>query len=137
MEYEVLLGGQRIGRAIVDRQGLYYAIACRCRLSGEVVYKVTVSCGEKSESLGILVPEGGAFVLTTRIPIKRLGEGELQFRAVPRHMEMQGQFIPVTPEEPFAYLSRLENAFMEIRSGRAGIVLPAMDQNANSSPTGQ
>ena len=75
--------------------------------------------------------------MTTRIPIKRLGEGELQFRAVPRHMEMQGQFIPVTPEEPFAYLSRLENAFMEIRSGKAGIVLPTMDQNDNSSPTGQ
>ena len=123
MEYPVLLGGQPIGKAEVGRQGLYYCIACRCRLSGEVVYKVTVSCGENTESLGILVPEGGAFVVTTRVPIKRLGEGELAFRAVPRHTELRGQFIPVSPEEPFAYLSRLENAFMAIRDGHSGIII--------------
>ena len=123
MEYEILLGGQGIGKAKVDRQGLYYAISCRCRLSGEVVYKVTVSCGENTESLGILVPEGGAFVLTTRIPIKRLGEGTLMFHAVPRHTQIQGRFMPVTPEEPFAYLSRLGNAFMEVRNGQVGVIL--------------
>ncbi len=121
MEYEVLLGGQPIGKAKVERQGLYYSISCRCRLSGEVVYKVTVSCGENTENLGILVPESGAFVLTTRIPVKRLGEGELAFQAVPRHTELRGKFVPISPETPFAYISRLENAFLEIRQGQLGI----------------
>jgi len=121
MEYGVLLGGQSIGKAKVERQGLYYSISCRCRLSGEVVYKLTVSCGENTENLGILVPEGGAFVLTTRIPAKRFGEGEFSFRAVPRHTELRGKFVPISPETPFAYLSRLENAFMEIRNGQPGV----------------
>ena len=121
MEYGITLGGQEIGKASLQRQGLYYAISCRCRLSGEVVYKVTVGCGEHTESLGILVPEGGAFVLNTRIPIKRLGEGELHFQAVPRHTELRGTFIPVSPESPFAYISRLENAFLEVRNGQPGI----------------
>lgn len=123
MEYDIMLGGQGIGKARVERQGLYYCISCRCRLSGEVVYKVTASCAEKEESLGILVPESGAFVLTTRVPIKRLGEGELTFHAVPRHTELRGKFVPISPEEPFAYLSRLENAFLEIRDGQSGITI--------------
>ena len=127
MEYEVFMGGQPIGKAVVERQGLYYSISCRCRLSGEVVCKVTVSCGENTESLGILVPEGGAFILTTRIPIKRLGEGELSFRAEPRHTELRGKFVPISPESPFAYISRLENAFLEIRQGQPGVLVQNTD----------
>ena len=123
MEYEILLGGQSIGKARVEQQGLYYAISCRCRLSGEVVWKVTVSCGDRSESLGILVPESGAFILSTRIPVKRLGEGTLMFHAAPRHTELRGRFVPISPEEPFAYLSRLENAYMEVRNGQIGVIL--------------
>lgn len=123
MEYTVFLGGQSIGKAMVERQGLYYCITCRCRLSGEVVYKVMASCGETTEDLGILVPESGAFVLTTRIPIKRLGEGELAFRAVPRHMELREKFVPISPESPFAYISRLENAFLEIQNGQISLAI--------------
>jgi len=123
MEYKILMGGQSIGKARVERQGLYYVVSCRCRLSGEVVCRVTVSCGDRSENLGILVPESGAFVLNTRIPIKRLGEGPLMFHAVPRHTELRGRFVPISPETPFAYLSRLENAFLEVRNGQSGITI--------------
>ena len=121
--YDVMLGTQPIGKAQVQQEGLYYKISCRCRLSGEVVYKVEVSSQTQTESLGVLVPESGAFVLSTRIPVKKLGQGELKFRAVPRHMQTGGQFVPISPEEPFAYLSRLENAYMQVRNGQTGIVL--------------
>ena len=71
----------------------------------------------------MLVPDGGDFVLKTKLPIKRLGEGELRFRIQPRHSELTGKFIPLSPEEPFAYLSRLEDAFLKIREGKMGILL--------------
>ena len=35
-----------------------------------------------------------------------------------------GKFVPVYPEEPFAYMSRLKGAFLEIRNGQMGINLP-------------
>lgn len=114
--YDIFLGTQSIGKAQVIKEGLYYRISCRCRLSGEVVYKVEASCGDKTEDLGVLVPQSGAFVLTARLPMKRLGEGQLQFKAVPRHAQLQGKFVPISADEPFAYLSRLENAFM-VRRG--------------------
>ncbi len=122
--YDVILGSESIGKAQVEKEGLYYRISCRCRLSGEVAYKVHALCGEKCEDLGLLVPQNGAFTLTTRLPIKRLGEGQLQFKAVPRHPKTEGKFVPISADEPFSYLSRLENAYMQIRDGRIGVVLP-------------
>lgn len=121
--YEVLLGGQPVGKARVERQGLYYGISCRCKLSGEVIQKLEVTCGDHTESLGVLVPDGVDFVLKTKLPVKRLGDGELRFRIQPRHSEITGKFIPLSPEEPFAYLAKLENAFLEIRDGKMGILL--------------
>lgn len=122
--YEILRGGEPVGQARVEKQGLYYRFSCRCDLSGEVIYRITVSCGEKCESLGVPVPEGGDFVLNTRIPVSKLGAGEPVFRAVPRHPESGGTFIPISPETPFPYLRRLGEAFLEVRNGQPGIVLP-------------
>ena len=121
--YPILLGGQSVGEALVCRQGLYVCFRCRCRLSGETVYRLTVVCGGCTENLGIPVPAGEWFCLDTRIPAKRLGEGEPVIRAVPKRAEMYGEFVPLSPEEPFAYLNRLKNAFLEERGGRLGVVL--------------
>ncbi len=123
-QFDILLGGKGIGQAVVTRQGLYYQFTCRCRISGEVMYKLEVSCGENTENLGLLVPDGDEFVLTARVPIKQLGQGKLSFRAVPRHGEIpKGKFVPVYPDEPFAYISQLKNAFLEKRDGQLGVVL--------------
>lgn len=123
MEFDILLAGQPAGKAAVRREGLYYIFDCRCHFTGEVMYRLTVSSGGHTENLGIPVPEGGAFVLRTRLPAKRLGEGKMELRAVPRHAELGEHFIPLSPEEPFRYLRRLENAFLQVRSNAVGVVL--------------
>ncbi len=94
------------------------------------MYRLTVRCGEKTENLGIPVPEGSWFVLRTRIPVKKLGEGEMQIRAEPKHTDLSGKFIPLSPEEPFRYLRRLQDAFLQVRDGQVGIVLT--DQTGKS-----
>ena len=122
--YEIMLGGESVGQAVVRRQGLYYRFSCRCDLSGEVIYRITVTCGGKSESLGIPVPKNGEFYLDTRLAASRLGEGEPKFAAVPRRPDLGGMFVPLSPEEPFRYLHRLENAFLARKDGQLGIVIP-------------
>ena len=37
-----------------------------------------------------------------------------------------GTFVPISPEEPFAYISRLKDAYFERRYGQAGVVIPDM-----------
>lgn len=136
MDYEILLGGRAIGRASVQRQGLYYLFDCRCSLSGESMFCISVTCGTNTENLGILVPEDGAFVLRTRLPVKRLGEELLRFEAVPKHTQRREEFIPLSPEEPFRYLQRLQNAYLQTRNGHFGVVLrePASDQALPDTP---
>jgi len=123
-KYEILMGGKSIGTVSVTRQGLYYCFACRCCFSGDVMYRLSVICDGQTHSLGIPVPEGEAFVLHTRLPVKRLGEGKPEFRALPKHRGVGGVFVPISPEEPFSYLSRLKDAFLEIRDGKMGLVIP-------------
>ena len=124
MEYEIMLGGQAVGKAAVERQGLYYTFSCRCSLQGEGMFCVTALCGENRENLGVLVPENGSFTLRTRVPVKRLGEGRLRFEVTPKHPQLRGKFVPLSPEEPFRYLQRLENAYLKIQNGQVGVVIP-------------
>lgn len=124
MEYDIRLGREVIGKANVTRQGLYYQFSCRCTLTSDVMHRITVSCGGHHENLGVLVPMGSVFGLDTRLAVKRLGAGTFRFQALPKHQKTTGQFIPIHPEEPFAYITRLQEAFLEIRDGQVGVMLP-------------
>lgn len=137
-DYDVFFGTRQSGRVQVRRQGLYYRFTCRCRLSGEVVCRLYVSCGGKRENLGVLVPMDGGFGLDTQIPVKRLGEGEPVFTLIPKHNSPSGRFVPIVPEEPFAYIERLKTSFLVRKYGQMGILIEdEPDQKAISSPTGQ
>lgn len=124
--YSVTFGQTQVGRVRVRRQGLYYQFICRCQLSGDVVCRLTVRCGGKQESLGILVPSQEGFGLDTKVSVKRIGEGEMEFYLMPSREHAVGTFVPLSPEEPFSYIARLKDAYFERRYGQAGVVLPDM-----------
>lgn len=122
--YEVYFGNRQAGKVQVLRQGLYYRFICRCQLSGDVVCRLVASCGDKRESLGVVVPMDGGFGLDTKVPAKHLGEGELKFTLLPKHEITQGMFVPIIPEEPFAYIERLKEGFLVRKEEQVGILLP-------------
>lgn len=130
MDYPVAYGNQTVGRVQVSRRGLYYHVACRCNISGQVMYRLQASCGDRQTSLGILVPMEQGFGLDSSFPVSRLGEGELRFQLVPRHDEMAERiYVPIRSEEPFAYLSRLQEAFLITRDGQQYAALPKGDED--------
>ena len=90
--YEIFLGGEPVGQAAVTRQGLYYHISCRLKLTGSVVYKLQAQIGDRLVPLGVPVPEGKYFFLRTKVSAKQL-----------------------------AYLHRLEQAFLTRQNGVPGI----------------
>ena len=122
--YVITQFGEAVGQATVRRQGLYWQFTCRCDLSGEMVCRVRVTCGGREADLGILVPEGGQFRLVTRVAASKLGSGTPEFICQPRRPELKGKFIPLRPEEPFAYLHRLEDAFLARQNGQIGLMIP-------------
>ena len=123
--YEVTFAGQPVGKVQVQRQGLYSRFVCRCRLSGDVICRLWVYCGDKSENLGVVVPGGDGFGLDKKLPVKHLGEGKLEFTLGPKH-EKRGTFVPIYPEEPFAYIERLKEGFLERKNGQMGVMFPDM-----------
>ena len=122
--YEIKQGNRVTGHVRVEKEGLYYRIRCRCQLTGEVMHRLSVRCGGKTENLGVCVPMDGAFGVDRKIPCKRLGEGVPEFSLVPKHEKMAGKFIAVYPEEPFSYIHRLEGAFLARQAEQLGIVIP-------------
>ena len=121
--YDILLGSKIVGKADITVSGLYYQFQCWCELSGDTMYHIRVVCGVKATSLGICVPMSGGFGINTRVPIKRIGEGSLSFYVVPRHMQVDGKFTPIKPDEPFEYLEKLKHARLEIRNGEYGVLI--------------
>jgi hypothetical protein len=119
--YEIFLGGEPVGQAAVTKQGLYYHISCRLKLTGSVVYKLQAQIGDRLVPLGVPVPEGSCFVLRRAISAKQLGQGQMRITAVPKHAPVGENFVPLSPETPFAYLHRLEQAFLTRQNGVPGI----------------
>ena len=121
--YEVLFGKRQCGKVQVLRQGLYYRFICRCRIHGDVLCRLRVSCGGRQEELGILVPTGDSFGLDKRIPAKCFGEGVPEFHLYAKVEEPEGTFVPIVPEEPFSYITKLKSAYLVRREGQAGILI--------------
>ena len=66
----VTQGADPVGNVQRRREGLYYAMDCRCSLDGEIMYDLVMQCGDVRLNLGILVPEGDAFTLRRKLPVK-------------------------------------------------------------------
>lgn len=121
--YQVQFGNRTVGTVNVQRQGLYYRFFCTCSLSGDVVCRLRVTCENSHLDLGILVPVKDGFGLDTRIPVKRLGIGDPKFSLVPKQAAISELFVPVYPEEPFAYIGKLKEAFLTRRGAQLGICI--------------
>lgn len=121
--YPIYHGPQQVGQAQITRRGLYYYFNCRLQLSGAVVFRLQIRCGDITENLGIPVPEGDIFILQKTLPASRFPREKPEFCVFPKHEPMNEFFVPLHPDEPFAYLSRLQDARLQRQGDRLGIVI--------------
>ena len=122
-KYDITLAEEPVGQAVVTREGLYYRFRCSCRLSGETICRLVAVCGGRQENLGIPVPEGDSYTLNCRMAVSRLGQGKLSIRVIPKHAPLGEMFVPISPEEPFGYISRLKKAHLARRGDLLGAVI--------------
>lgn len=122
--YEVCYGDAVCGKVQLLRQGLYFRVICRCRYPGNQVLRLYALRDRNREMIGVVIPEGDGYVLDKKIPAKRLGSGTVRFLLSSGMGVPQGTFVPICPEEPFAYIERLKDAFLASEQGRVGIRIP-------------
>lgn len=112
MEYVVSLDGHTAGKARVEKQGLFYCITCLCRFPSDELYNIHLSSNDAIADLGLCASNKE---LKTRIPVKRIGEGALNFRAVRRREDLQ--YYAVSENALFPYLSKLPQARLRQKKG--------------------
>ena len=122
-QYPITVAGKTWGTVQVEQKGLYLHIFCRCEISGDVMYQLLLRQQERVEDLGVLVPQGGSYVLQKRIPAKPWAQESMTFSLKPRHERMAGQFIPIRADAPVACLAQLTRAVMAQREGQVGLSL--------------
>ena len=122
--YSVMLNSKPAGKVSVRRQGLYYHFSCRCCLNSENIYRLVVCCADKEEKLGILVPSEKSFILNTQVPVKHIGESDMSFYLTSNQNLSSEIFVPIIPEEPFSYIKRLKESYLERRYGQLGVRIP-------------
>lgn len=124
MDYPVLFGSQEAGKVQILKEGLYCRVICRCQLTGKTVCRLMVQSGDHRENLGVVVPEGDGFGLSRRIPARRLQLENPEFLLVPSHPSKgEDPFYPICPEEPFAYIEKLKDAYLVRKNGQTGICI--------------
>ena len=121
--YDVFQDGKAVGTVEANREGLYIRFSCRCQPSDRDMIRLWMICGEQEIDLGLCVPMDGGFGTEKRIPAKQCGPGAPWFCLRHKDDTLRGKFIPLSPEEPFRYIHRLETAFLERRGLKVGIVL--------------
>ncbi len=120
--YPVILNSENAGMVQVEKQGLYYRFRCVCHFKHRGMYEIHVKSGTESKKLGLCVPEGGNFILNTRIPIKQIPPGGMYFIAARKDSE-EKNILPVCSEDPFLHLAELENAVYILQNNRPGIII--------------
>ena len=120
--YEIIHGDRCVGTMEVKPQGLYVGFSCRCDIRVPGFARVKARWQDRELDLGVLIPAGQRFSLDTKVAAKKCGTGIPEFR-IDTGEEKTGTFVPIYPEEPFAYIARLKDAFFERRYGQPGIVL--------------
>ena len=125
--YDIFVGTQIVGQAEVIKEGLYYRFSCKCTPPDEGVHKIIVSDGDNTKDLGICVPKGERFCLVSRVPIKYLPGKKLQFTL--EQKDKKEIAVPVSADEPFPNLDRLESAYLQESDEKAEIIInPVQDQ---------
>ena len=119
MIYDIIWRQEIVGRAFLERKGLYYKISCRdCVPDG---HRIEMCCAGKRVNLGICMPIDKEFGFSLHIPVKRAGEGPFEFYVV--LVDTNDRFIPIKSTAPFPQISQLKDAYLCSQGDEIGLML--------------
>jgi len=122
-EFEIAMDGKVVGKATVERQGLYCRFSCRCVFPDKGIHTIWVCWDGGSRKLGVCVPNGRDYCLNTSVPLKYIPDKRLTF-AVDYTEKKQDDFYAVDAERPFDPIDKLSRAQFDVRDGKPGLIIP-------------
>ena len=128
-----------VGKAQIQKEGMYYRICCTCNIAKPGIHRIVITDGETDVDLGICVPQGEKFTLTSRIPIKFIKGDNKTFhlvrqgehRVIPDEPEKKRE-VPVASDKPFSCLDELEKAYFKNEDGNPVVVIDSIQDQPDS-----
>ena len=117
--YQVELQDMPVGEVSVRKEGLYYHFTCTVRLRKNSRYRLLAISNEKEVDLGLCIPQGDAFGLSTKIPVKRFENGRYQFVLWNRSEKTA---ISLDEKSPFPDLRILPDCRFVRENGKAVLI---------------
>lgn len=133
MEYPIYYAGNRVGNAVLEKQGMFYKIRCHCDIQVDKLTKIQMNIEGDALDLGICLKCQNGIGLSTRINTKIL-EGKNPSFSVHTDDESEGILNPISENAPFAYLEYISQGKFIRKEEKTYILLPHASM---SKPTGQ
>ncbi len=122
--YPIFDKANEVGTAEIRENGLYLLISCRCKDLKRIT-KIRLITPKKEHMLGTCVLSEGSFVLKKQIPKKNISPGPYRFQVL---FEEKQRFIPISENEPLAYIQYLRESKFCCQDGIPGIIIELKDQ---------
>ena len=122
-EYQVTLLSDPVGIVAVTEEGLYLRFQCRCAVPEHPIYRLYAYCGDQRYDLGVLIPDGGFFIIDKKIPKKIFASNDFRFLILPKTENLNNDIEIIEPEQPCNSLQYLYRAHLKIEGGKYYIVL--------------
>ena len=122
MKFPIYSGTSTVGEVQVETRGLYYHFSCKCTPPNSSIYRLILVCEEIENNLGICVPNGECFTLSKKVPIKNIKTGEWKFYLQSKENILK---IPVTENDPFPMLDKLESSTLLVENSGPFITFKA------------
>lgn len=119
--YDVRFEDKCVGQVRVQKEGLYYRLNCLVKAPTSSKYHLMGIWENQQRDFGLCIPDGDNIGMITRIPIKNFAGDAVAFELKDCNTKIVSNFIPLSTQEPFAALDRLEYAYLECRDGILGI----------------
>lgn len=117
--FDIRFNGTIMGNANVKQKGLYYYINCTCKLPNRELYRVVMYDKSFRKDLGICVPHGDEFTISTRVPAKCFQGDVFTFELV---REAKGEYV-ISDNMHFTHLDKLETARLYVANGQPRLII--------------
>ena len=118
--YDVFYEGEKVGNLHLQRNGLYYIINAECMVEQQGMFQLVMNLTDRSEEIGLMMPDKGRLILKKRIPVKRVGEC-LPYFSIKERNPCKEEVAVIRPEQPFIFLHRLQEAYLDF--GENGCII--------------
>lgn len=121
--YHAIFEDKVVGEVTVEKEGLYYTFQCCVSLKQGGMYRLILETEKGETDLGILMPCEAGYAVRRKLSVKQVCGSSFHFRITERNSVLAESCIPVSEDQPFPFVDKLQNARLQHFENEIKIVI--------------